>query len=507
MFKRSPPSATPGYLVAETLLVLGDQLSTEVAPWDDLDRSTVVLLIESEHLLAKHRHRTRVALYLCAMRAFAERVRDLGFTVDYRRARSFREGVAAHLAEHGPRDLIMNHPRGRTATRLFSDLGVTLLPDPFFMSDPGEFASRFAKKSHTMETFYRDQRRRLGMLMDSDGPVGGRWNFDEENRKPLPRDGGQWPEPWRRELTDEEREIVASCRELPGEDAVAYWPRTRADALDQLRDAVERIVPHFGPYEDAASSRNWHLAHTRLSPALNMGLLHPREVVDAIVAAYQAGQVELASAEGLVRQIIGWREWVWLWHRVRDDDYTGRNALSATESFPAAWRDLESHTMNCLDAVLGHVRDFAWAHHIERLMVLGNAATLAGIEPVALTDWMVDVFVDGAEWVMEANGLGMGTWADGGLTTTKPYISGGNYLSKMTDFCKGCQFSPTERTGERACPLTTLYWQFLIDHSGELARVNRMIPVLRSAERRPDREEIAQRAPVARRVILTGRVS
>ena len=491
--------------MSETFIVLGDQLSLEVAPWPTLSPDTTILIIESEQLISQPRHLTRVALYLAAMRHFAREVAARGFTVDYRRAASFTAGVREHQAAFSPTRLVMNAPRGRHATQLFAGLGVEILPDPFYLSDVEEIRSR-KKRPVTLETFQREQRQRLNILMDGDQPVGGQWNFDVENREPLPRDGGTWPEPWSASLSDDESSIVAELRAThPGEDALAYWPRTRAQAVDQLHDAVQRIIPRFGPHEDAASFDNWHLAHSRLSPAINMGLLHPHEVLDAIVAAFNEGSIPLASAEGFIRQVTGWREWVWVLHHLRDDSYAESNVLLATESLPESWREMSSHPMRCLDGVLSHLRHYGWNHHIERLMILANAATLAGINPAALSDWMVGAYVDGAQWVMEANVVGMGTFADGGKTGTKPYIGGGNYVSKMTNYCDGCQFSPKERTGPTACPLTTLYWDFLIRHEAALAKVNRVAPQRRAALARPDRDEIQAQAPQAIHVILRGR--
>jgi len=486
-----------------TFIVLGDQLSTDVTPWPTLDPDTVILLIESDQLTQAARHLTRTSLYLCALRAFARRVEQRGFRVDYRRAATFADGVEQHRLEWRPTRVMMNHPRGRRAARLFDALGVELLPDPFYLSDLGDFRREFVeRRAPTMEQFYRSQRRRLGVLMNQGEPEGGRWNFDEENRRPLPRDGGSWPEPWSRSLSSEEAEIVSSLRAThPGADALRFWPRTREDALDQLSDAVERIIPNFGPFEDAASSGHWHLSHSRLSVALNLGLLHPSEVVSAVVAGYKAGRVPIASAEGFVRQVIGWREWVWAWHRCQDDDYRAQNSLGATSPLPTSWQAMGHHEMACLDATLGHLRDYGWTHHIERLMVLANAATLAGIDPLALTDWMAENFVDGAQWVMEVNVLGMGTYADGGRTSTKPYVAGGNYLRKMTNFCQGCRFTPTKRTGEGACPLTNGYWNFLLDHAGDLSANHRMAPQLRAAQHRVDRVEIRAQASALRWVI------
>jgi deoxyribodipyrimidine photolyase-related protein len=489
--------------VPDSFFVLGDQLSTDVAPWSTLPRDTVIVMIESARLVEAPRHRTRTGLYVCAMRAFARHVQSLGFTVDYRRAESFSTGIAEHRLLFQPGRICMNHPRGRRATALFTSLDIELLDSPFYLTPIATFREDVAgRKAPTMEQFYRKQRRRLNVLMLGAEPVGGRWNFDEENRKPLPKDGGSWPEPWQAALTpDEEVVMVDLAATHPGSDALVYWPRTRAQALDQLRDAMERIVPTFGPFEDAASVANWHLAHSRLSAALNLGLLHPSEVLSATVAAFEAGRIPLASAEGFVRQIIGWREWVWGWHHLRSEEFRLVNALEARTPLPQTWRNFGPHEMNCLASALGHLRDFGWNHHIERLMMLANAATLAGIAPLELNDWMAQNYVDGAEWVMEVNVLGMGTFADGGQTSTKPYIAGGNYINKMTDCCRGCRYQPTERVGERACPLTNAYWNFLLEDQPALTTNVRIAPQRRAATQRPDREAIRNQAKLAREQI------
>jgi len=462
-------------------------------------------MIECENLIHQPRHLTRTSLYLAAMRQFAERATSLGFRVDYRRAATFTGAVQAHRNEFQPERMFMNTPRGRRAISLFSNLDIEFLPDPFYLTDVEEMRAR-KKRPATLENFQREQRKRLNILMDGEEPIGGQWNFDSSNREPLPRDGGSWPEPWVAPLDSDE---VALVNELtpthPGDDSLKYWPRTREQALDQLRDAVERIIPRFGPHEDAASADNWHLAHSRLSPALNMGLLHPREVVAAITKAFESGLIPLESAEGFIRQVTGWREWVWLLHHLRTDEYESLNFLGATNPLPKSWIEMGQHEMRCLNSVFSHLRRFGWNHHIERLMVLANAATLAGIDPLELSNWMATTYVDGAQWVMEANVIGMGTFGDGGQTATKPYIGGGNYISKMTNFCKGCKFSPAVRTGEDACPLTTLYWDFLIRNEAKLAKVNRIAPQRKAALARPDLVEIQNRAPVATQIILRGR--
>lgn len=486
----------------QTFFVLGDQLSTDVSPWPDLSNDVVVLFIESGSLIAQPRHLTRVSLYVTAMRQFAEHVRDLGYRVDYRRAPTFTQAMNEHREAFAPERVVMNTPRGRRARTLFATMGVEFLPDPFFITDVEEFRAR-TKRPATLEVFQREQRRRLNILMDGDEPVGGQWNFDTANREPLPRGGGEWPEPWSHPLSEGEATIVNELRpNHPGGDALRYWPRTRAQALAQLGDAVGRILPTFGPYEDAASYDNWHLSHSRLSAALNMGLLHPREVVTAVESAFHEGAIPLASAEGFIRQVIGWREWVWVLHCLRSDQYTSNNHLDARNELPESWRTMGGHEMRCLDGVLAHLEGYGWNHHIERLMILANAGTLAAVDPLAMMRWMLGAYVDGAEWVMEANVIGMGTFADGGETATKPYVGGGNYVSKMTNFCTGCRFKPLERTGPTACPLTTLYWDFFLRNQEVLVKVNRVAPQRRAALARPDREEIRTQAPVAVTIVL-----
>ena len=487
-------------MAGTSFLVFGDQLSSEVPLLESLEGPDHrVVLIEPGHLTDSSRHPLRRAFYRLAMRAFADELRARGVEVDLRGAPTFSEGLRRHREHFRPERVVASRPRGRRAENWCRESGVELLEDPFMLTDYQWF-DRWVDRSsrRTLESFYRLQRQRTGYLMDGDQPCGGRWNYDQENRHPLPKGGGEWPDPWSHPLDDVEIRVVAEVDLDHLTPVLSYWPRTRAHALDQLRDALERIIPSFGPFEDAASRSNWHLAHSRLSVALNTGLLHPREVLDGVESYFRAGEIPLASAEGFVRQVLGWREWVAAWHRHRSAEYRASNALGARRPLPQAWENLESHPMACLDAVLSHVREYGWAHHIERLMVLTNAATLAGYDPVAVNDWMARTFLDGAEWVMEANVIGMGLFADGGRTATKPYVSGGNYLDTMTDFCGSCRFSPRERTGESACPLTTLYWQFFVDHDEALARVNRVAPIRRSAATRPDRLEIAERASRAR---------
>ena len=346
-----------------------------------------------------------------------------------------------------------------------------------------------------MEDFYRWQRRRLGYLMDGEEPAEGKWNFDSENRERPPKDGRSWPEPVRNELDSLDRAVLA---DLPstcwGAEPDGTWATSRAEAISRLRFAIDEILPRFGPHEDAMLSTSWHLAHTLLSPYLNLGLLHPTEVCDEIEIAYRAGLVPIASAEGLLRQIIGWREFVWgcYWHWM--PSYRGRNELAANRPLPPVFLGKASTQMRCVESTLGAVHDHGYAHHIQRLMILGNLCLLAGVRPGELVEWMWASFVDGAEWVMLPNVLGMALYADGGLMATKPYASGGAYIDKMSDYCKDCVYDRKKRTGEDACPFTTLYWDFLARHEDKFARNPRVAQQVRAAHRLSDLDEVRGRA-------------
>jgi len=484
----------------DTVLVLGDQLNRRIgalalaAPGD-----ARVLLVESaEKLASKPWHRQRAHLILASMRRFADELRRAGFEVDHRRAPSMRAGITAHVADHAPTRLVATEPNSAVAQALLDSLDVDLVRSNQFLCHRDEFAEwADGRRQRTMEPFYRQQRRRLGYLMDGDEPAGGRWNFDAENREPPPSDGRTWPTPPTGRLDALDRAVLD---DLPdscwGADPTGMWPTSRRQALARLRHVVAEVLPRFGPHEDALLSTNWHLAHTLLSAPLNLGLLLPDEVCDAAEAAYRSGDVPLASAEGFIRQVIGWREYVWgtYWLELRDDDgYRSANALGAHRPLPPVYRGAPT-AMRCVASVLDDVHDHGWTHHIARLMVLGNLSLLGGVDPWSLTEWMWSGFVDGAEWVMLPNVIGMSQHADGGRMATKPYAAGGNYIDKMSDFCGDCAFDRTKRVGDDACPFTTLYWDFLDRHTERFARNPRVVQQVRAAGRRADMPEIRRRA-------------
>jgi deoxyribodipyrimidine photolyase-related protein len=264
--------------------------------------------------------------------------------------------------------------------------------------------------------------------------------------------------------------------------------------LRRLDHAVTNVLPLFGPHEDAMLSTSWHLAHTLLSPYLNLGLLRPDEVCDAVDAGWRAGEIPLASAEGFIRQVIGWREYVWGVYWLWMPEYRHNNELVATRPVPPVFRGEASTDMRCVSHVLADVDRYGWTHHIQRLMVLGNLSLTAGVDPWALTRWMWASFVDGAEWVMLPNVIGMALHADGGRMASKPYASGGAYIHRMSDYCGGCRYDRRKRTGDDACPFTTLYWDFMARHEERLLANPRTSRQVYAMRRLGDLDDVRVRA-------------
>jgi deoxyribodipyrimidine photolyase-related protein len=484
---------------ATTVLVFGDQLNTSIGALAQANPEIHrVLMIESfDKISSRKWHIQRIHLIVAAMRRFAEELQGRGYSVDYRRATSFRDGIDAHRAEFRPTRVIATEPNSWSARQLLDQLGVEQVRSNQFLCHPDDFESFVAgRKSYKMEDFYRWQRVRLGYLVDGDKPVGGTWNLDKENREPPPRDGSvTWPQPSSTPLDDLDREIIDAYRPSSwGDEPTGAWATTRADALQRLAHFIDRVLPGFGPHEDAMLADNWHLAHSLLSPYLNLGLLLPTEVCDAAHEAYLAGKVPLNSAEGFIRQIIGWREFIWNTYWKWMPDYPDLNALHATTPLPPVFTDPSRTKMNCLSQCVSGVKARGYAHHIQRLMVMGNFALIAGINPRQFTDWMWESFVDAAEWVMVPNVVGMTLYADGGRVATKPYAAGGNYIDKMSDYCASCSYDRAKRVGDDACPFTTLYWNFLSRNEERLLRNPRVAQQVRAAQRLGNIDAVNDRA-------------
>ena len=470
-----------------------------------------MLLVESEMLITSRRwHRQRLHLVLSAMAHFAAELRVEGFDVDHRRARTLGQGLHDHLEEYRAPHVMAMEPTSWDGRVVLERLGVELVRNDLFLCHSDDFAAWAAGRTRlTMEDFYRWQRHRLHVLIN-DGvggpePVGGQWNFDHDNREPPPRDGRAWPPIERFELDDIDHAVLDRLPTTTfGADPDGTWPVTRTQALIRLREFVDHGLAVFGPHEDAMLSAEWKMAHSVLSSSMNIGLLHPSEIVAAAEAAFQRGAAPLSSVEGFIRQVIGWREYVWGVYWLWMPDYRSRNALGATLQVPPAFIGHAHTEMACVASVIRHVHDHGYAHHIERLMVLGNLALTAGVDPAAMTAWMRASFVDGAEWVMLPNVVGMALFADGGMMATKPYASGGAYISKMSDSCRSCRFDPKLRVGPDACPYTTLYWDFLARNADTLATNHRMARPLAAMRKLSDLPAVRRRAAEVRALLDSG---
>lgn len=477
------------------ILVLGDQLSPDLSALRAADpaRDVVVMAeVEGEGRSVPH-HPQKIALILSAMRHFAEDLRRLGWRVAYSRLDDPANGqtLAAELlrraAEVGAAEVIATHPG---EWRVLADLqalplGVTVLPDDRFLCSHAEFSAwAEGRKELRMEWFYREMRRKTGLLMEGDKPAGGQWNYDADNRKRAERSLLR-PQPLRfaPDAVTEDVLALVEARFLHfGKVRPFGWPVTRAQALEALEDFVAHRLPTFGTEQDAMLEGEPWLSHALLSAALNIGLLDPMEVCRAVEAAWRAGRVPINAAEGFIRQIIGWREFVRGIWALKGPAYLDGNALGHARALPALYWGAETR-MACLKAAVGQTRDLAYAHHIQRLMVLGNFALLAGVDPAQVHEWYLSVYIDAFEWVEAPNTLGMSQWADGGVVGSKPYVSSGAYIDRMSDHCRECSYKVAEKAGPGACPFNLLYWHFLNRHRDRFARNPRMAQMYRTWDR------------------------
>jgi deoxyribodipyrimidine photolyase-related protein len=490
-----------------TVWILGDQLNRNIAPLRDRQPGDCrVLLVESLAKRASKRwHVQRLHFVLSAMRHFAEELRAEGFEVDHRVAATLPAGVRAHVAEFDVDQVIAMEPMSWDGLDMLERLGVEVTRNDQFLCHPSEFAEwAEGRKRLTMEHFYRWQRTRYDVLMDGDEPVGGAWNFDHDNREPPPKDGRAWPEITRFDLDDIDAAVLADLENTWGAAPSGKWPVTRAQAMQRLDEFIGTGLGPFGAHEDAMLDAEWKLAHSTLAASLNLGLLEPLDVVRAAEAAFHRGDAPINSVEGFVRQVLGWREYVWGVYWLWMPDYRHMNELAADAEVPPAFTGEAETQMACLASVMRHVHDNAYAHHIERLMVLGNLALTAGVDPQAMTQWMWATFVDGAEWVMLPNVVGMALHADGGMMATKPYAAGGAYVNRMSDHCKGCRYNPKKRVGDDACPLTTLYWDFLARNEDALRSNHRMGQQLAGMRRLADLDAVRERAVEVRTGLAAG---
>ena len=479
------------------LYVASDQLNRNHGVLRDADPQTDhVVLVESQRMIhGRAWHKQRLLFLLSSARHFAQELEREGFTVSYIQAATTLDGIAQAKLQAPDAQVICATPNSYQLRADLYDAGVSFVANDFFLTSEDLFAIWADKqKSFTMENFYRAQRRRLNILMVDDAPLGGQWNFDAENRLAPPKSHDWGPE-LDLEFDEIDRKVIAELPESTwGSIHQKTWGTTRQEALAQLSHFLTHHFAEFGPYEDAMPSSTWRAHHSLLSPYLNNGLLHPNEVTDAALARFDQGDIPIASCEGFIRQIIGWREYINGMYWYLGADYRNNNHLDAQRPLLPLFNNPESTQMNCVKSVLQDVNDYGWTHHIPRLMVLSNLALLTGTNPQEFLNWMREVFIDAADWVMVPNVIGMATHADDGTLMTKPYAAGGAYISKMGQFCKGCTYDPKKRTGDDACPFTTLYWDFLDRHLDEFRSNHRMFQQINGLKRLSDLAEVQVRA-------------
>ncbi len=490
-----------------TVIVPYDQLSRTHGAMKNAHPDThEILIIESTSMLSSRTwHAQRLYLLLSASEHFAAECEAEGFKVHRVRSESLSSGIQAFVAEHPDHQLVATQPRSRALQGSFENLNIQLVNDDSFLTSRAEFHAWAAgRNTLTQEHFYRWQRARLGYLMDGATPVGGAWNFDQDNRLPPPKPGYLWPTPLTFAVDDIDQatltKLEASDLSLWGTATLGLWATTREGALQQLDWFLTHSLSAFGPYEDAMPKDSWAGYHSMLSPYLNLGLLSPQEVCDAAIARFEQGDVPINSIEGFIRQVIGWREYIngvyWLF----PEEYQENNALSANRALLPLFEDSTATKMNCMKSVISDVENRGWAHHIPRLMLMSNLALLTDVNPQEFLDWMRRSFIDAADWVMVPNVIGMGLHADHGTMMTKPYVAGGAYIKRMGQFCAGCIYKPTERTGSTACPFTTLYWDFLDRHQEEFSKNHRMMQQFAGLRKLNDLEDVRARA----QEVLTG---
>jgi deoxyribodipyrimidine photolyase-related protein len=486
------------------VLVLGDQLDADSAAFDGFDaKHDAVWMAEVAQESTKvWSTKPRIALFLAAMRHFREDLHAREWKVHYRELTAKRAGddenfaasLSASLARLRPERVVLVEP-GEWSVREeireaveAAGVEMEMREDRHFLCSHEEFAAHAnGRKQLRMEFFYREMRQRHGVLMDHGKPAGGAWNFDSDNRKSFGKDGPPLHKMPRAFPPDEiTRGVLAMVNKRfakhPGDLAPFDWPVTAEDADAALKDFIAHRLAEFGDWQDAMWTAAPWLFHSRLSAAMNLKLLNPRRVIATAEKAYRDGRAPLASVEGFIRQILGWREYARGIYWRFMPGYLEMNALGADQPLPGFFWTGETD-MACLRDAITQTLRLGYAHHIQRLMVTGLYALLLGVRPHAVHEWYLAVYVDAVEWVELPNTLGMSQHADGGIMASKPYVATGKYIQRMSNFCAGCRYDPAEATGPAACPFTTLYWDFLLRHEPRLRNNQRMAMQVRNLER------------------------
>lgn len=459
--------------------VLGDQLTRDLASFRGrTKKDTVILMMEvaDETTYVKH-HKAKIVLILSAMRHFAAELRDAGWTVDYialedgGNSGSFTGEISRAVDRHGASEVRVVEPGEwrvlKSLEGLKGPLSVPLeiLPDDRFVCSLNDFYT-WAQSRDTlrMENFYREMRRKTGLLMDGDEPEGGQWNYDHDNRASPDKDMAPPPAP-RFAPDDVTGEVIEMVERRFADHFGSLdhfgWPVTSDQAEEALDTFIEQRLPDFGTYQDAMVHGSDDLFHSLLSTSINLGILDPVECCRRAEHAFRDGKAPINAVEGFIRQIIGWREYIRGMYWLEMPELAEANALNATRPLPEFYWTGDTD-MRCMADCVRSTRENAHAHHIQRLMVLGNFALIAGVKPQEVEDWFLVVYADAYEWVELPNVAAMALWADKGRLASKPYAASGNYINKMSDYCGDCAYSVSKKTGEGACPFNPLYWDFLV---------------------------------------------
>lgn len=474
--------------------VLGNQLwqqQAALASCSHHRQTTPVLLLESHQLARERRyHKQKLILVWSAMRHFAQELEIAGWPVTYAQATETAPALKQWIQTHQISELRLMDPVDHSFLAWLQGLEMpcqlTLLENNHFLWSTADFKAWAAdRKTLLMESFYRSGRRRFKVLMAGPKPVGGEWNFDRDNRKPPGRNqrSPQLQEFQPNTLT---QAVIDQVDHLPyptfGQSTPFPWAVTRLQAQKALENFIADRLESFGPYQDAMVTGQDSLWHALISPYLNLGLLHPWEVIEQIETAYHQANLPINSVEGFIRQVLGWREYMRGIYSYGSSDYGQQNWFNHHHPLPEFFWTGQVE-MHCLQQVINQIHRTGYAHHIQRLMILSNFALIAGFRPQAVEDWFHAVFIDAYDWVMQPNVIGMGLFADGGWLASKPYAASANYINRMSDYCQHCPFNPKARTGPDACPFNFFYWDFLLRHRDQLKSQGRMGLVLKNLDR------------------------
>jgi deoxyribodipyrimidine photolyase-related protein len=479
--------------------ILGDRLTKEQLSFKnnaDKQQTRVILIESGNYVRQRSYHQQKLVLVWSAMRHFAAELKADGWQVTYAIAEDFITPLNNWIEQHQITELQITTPCDRPFTKFIQGLKlncqINLLPDNHFLWSRAEFQTwAKSRQNLLLEDFYRAGRKRFKVLMAGEKPVGGKWNFDRQNRQP-PKKNLQPPAPLLFEIDAITQEVIDWVKQEKfssyGQIEPFVWGVTRQQALKALQHFIKECLPNFGTYQDAMITGEYTMWHSLISPYLNLGLLEPLEIINAIEAAYDREELPLNSIEGYIRQVLGWREYMHGIYQYSDEEYSLNNWFDHHRSLPDFFWDASKTEMNCLHQTLTQIETTSYAHHIQRLMILSNFALIAGISPQEIENWFHAAFIDAHDWVMQTNVIGMGQFADGGILASKPYASSANYIRKMSDYCSNCTYSYRARTGENACPFNFFYWDFLNRHRDRLHNLGRMNLVLSHLKKMSDTE-------------------